>query len=423
MLRSLVGSEMCIRDRGDDAPLKGPYTGGDIPPAPPAFEEDEISSEDIVKETRRVRIGNLPFVAGESEVRNHVTSVVGPVEHIHIPLTHDTKESKGAAFVTFVHVCDALEALKSLRGAVFMGRLLRVSAATVDPHSAALNQKGAKTGVVSMFEEENTGATLREKKAAQQKKADQKGLSWNATYMSSSAAVQGMADKLNVDATQIVSIDEKGAAVRAAVAEAFLTSEAKAVLSDEGIDFDVLQETQRQGGALHKARSKTTILVKNLNSSQTKDAGYLAELIKLFKRFGTIENVAAPSSRLFALFNFLHPQDARAAFQRLSYRKFNGLPLFLEWAPLGSLRDEADDEEDNAAANKPAASSAGEDGVVAEPTLSAKMQVFSLYMSNLPMKGNDEKKKKAWLTEDKVRDFIFEYCPCLLYTSPSPRDS
>lgn len=57
------------------------------------------------------------------------------MKEIHIPLTHDTKQSKGAAFVRFVHASDAIKALTLCHGAIFMGRLLKVRAVAEDPYS------------------------------------------------------------------------------------------------------------------------------------------------------------------------------------------------------------------------------------------------------------------------------------------------
>ena len=42
-----------------------------------------------------------------------------------------------------------------------------------------------------------------------------------------------------------------------------------------------------------------------------------------------------PSTRTLALVEFLEPQDARRAFKALAYKRYQHVPLYLEWAPKG----------------------------------------------------------------------------------------
>ncbi|CAM37284.2 conserved hypothetical protein [Leishmania braziliensis MHOM/BR/75/M2904] len=378
------------------------------------------AQEEIARASHRIRLGNIPYIATEEHLKQFATSLVGPVEAVHIPLTKDTRQNKGAAFVRFFSAEDAVRALRLCRGAILMGRLLRVSAAEEDPHSkrvmereAALASAAAAQGTTDALSRANLSGSSQFKK---QREADRRGgeagkeggggqITWNTMYMNSHAAVETVAQRLGVRSEDVVGVGAKGAAVRAAIAEAYLASEVQHVLSDEGIACDVLEGATQN---LLKSRSNTTILVKNL---QLKDGGDAAELTKLFVRFGVLETSAFPSAGTFALFRFTHPQDARIAFMRLSYKLFKAAPLFLEWAPVGALMD--DGEGSSAAATAAAdlglavgpssESGANADTDDAAAAAVANAVVYTLFLTNIPFQT----------TEDELHAFLLDACPRL----------
>ncbi len=53
----------------------------------------------------------------------------------------------------------------------------------------------------------------------------------------------------------------------------------------------------------------------------------------LFGAIGELGRVVLPPTRTLALVEFLEPADARAAFRGLAYKRFQHVPLYLEWAP------------------------------------------------------------------------------------------
>ena len=83
--------------------------------------------EDVpdASETGRLFVRNLPFTAGEDDIRVHFEQV-GQVKGVHLVLDHATKKSRGVAFVEFVVTDDAGKALQTLDGSIFQGRLLHV---------------------------------------------------------------------------------------------------------------------------------------------------------------------------------------------------------------------------------------------------------------------------------------------------------
>jgi multiple RNA-binding domain-containing protein 1 len=87
----------------------------------------------------------------------------------------------------------------------------------------------------------------------------------------------------------------------------------------------------------------------------------------------------------------VHPQDARTALQRLAYKKFHSSPLFLEWAPVGCLKDD-DESEGQKAPNAAAA----EDSV-------ATTTSYTAYITNIPFN----------VSEDSIRLFLQDVAPRL----------
>ncbi|CUG86178.1 RNA-binding protein, putative [Bodo saltans] len=353
---------------------------------------NKVDEVDLVRTSRRVLVRGIPFIANEDDVKNFFSSKIGSIEAVHIPLTKDTKQSKGAAFVRFVSPEDAVTCMTSLQGAVFMGRLIKVVGVEDDPYAKKAEETAARLTAAA-----NNGAAavpqsdFKSKRAEDRKTTDASGASWNATFVNTHTAVESVAKRMGIVSSDIVSVEHKGAAVRAAIAEAFLTSEVKAVLGDEGIDLDALN------GVAHsalKARSNVTILVKNLSPKVD-----LGQLSKMFLKFGTLDATAIPTSGAFALYRFLHAQDARVAFQRLAYKPFCGQPLFLEWAPMGSINDS--EEEDD----KQPATSSGDAAAVDAPaaSLAAKTQQLTLYVTNLPFQ----------ITDDQFTTFLQDACPRL----------
>ena len=74
------------------------------------------------------------------------------------------------------------------------------------------------------------------------------------------------------------------------------------------------------------------MLIKNLPHDVVE-----AELDTMFGRFGSIAALLIPKSKSVALVDFVEPSEARAAFKGLAYRKYHHVPLYLEWAPLGTI--------------------------------------------------------------------------------------
>ncbi|KPP56577.1 hypothetical protein Z043_125793, partial [Scleropages formosus] len=77
-------------------------------------------------------------------------------------------------------------------------------------------------------------------------------------------------------------------------------------------------------------RSNAVLLVKNLPAGVK-----VSELEAVFSPHGSLGRVLLPPSGLTAIVEFLEFSEAKRAFTRLAYTKFQHVPLYLEWAPAG----------------------------------------------------------------------------------------
>lgn len=355
------------------------------------------SDKDIAMMTRRVRIMNLPYLATSAQIKQHLSSLIGPIDTVHIPLTRDTRQSKGCAFIRFTSELDAVRALTELPARVFMGRLLKVAAAEEDPYQPQAGSGGTTAADVEVSGGNAGSSALKREQqlARREQEASGKGAasiaarsSTNGLFLNSSAAVSHLARQMNVKEEEVVGGDHKGAATRAAIAEALLTSEAYKVLSDEGIALDLLNSSSQH---LLKRRSTTTILVKNLAINSAEE---WQELVKRFSRYGVLELTALPQSGLFALLRFTQEQDAKVAFSRLAYSVFHNSPLYLEWAPVGSLKEHDDDDEEAAEGTQLPQTG--------DTSQAATAPSYTLFLTNVPFKLQ---------SEDDLRSFLADTCP------------
>ena len=60
-----------------------------------------------------------------------------------------------------------------------------------------------------------------------------------------------------------------------------------------------------------------------------------------FGKFGAVARLVLPPTRTLALVEFSEAADARRAFKALAYKRFQSVPLYLEWAPGGIFTADA----------------------------------------------------------------------------------
>ncbi|XP_023701219.1 probable RNA-binding protein 19 [Paramormyrops kingsleyae] len=271
--------------------------------------EDE--EEEDVSESGRLFIRNLPYTCTEQELSDIFTKY-GPLSEIHFPIDSLTKKPKGFAFVTYMIPEDAVHALAEMDGHVFQGRMLHIMPSTMKKE----NQNSGPLGPGS--------SSYKNQRDAKQKAASSSSHNWNTLFLGTSAVADVIAEKYNTSKSQVLNHESQGSlAVRMALGETQIVQETRQFLLENQICLDSF--SQASG-----SRSNTVLLVKNLPAGVQ-----AAELEALFSPHGSLGRVLLPPSGLTAIVEFLEPTEAKKAFTRLAYTKFQHVPLYLEWAPMG----------------------------------------------------------------------------------------
>ena len=106
--------------------------------------------------------------------------------------------------------------------------------------------------------------TYKERKEIERRQRAQDDRGWNAGFVRSDTVVDAVADRLNVEKGAVLDREGDGMAVRLALGETFLVAENREFFKKEGVDLSALEGARGSKGGAATARSKTTILVKNL---------------------------------------------------------------------------------------------------------------------------------------------------------------
>eukprot|EP01060_Flectonema_neradi_P034377 TRINITY_DN6018_c0_g1_i1.p1 TRINITY_DN6018_c0_g1~~TRINITY_DN6018_c0_g1_i1.p1 ORF type:complete len:812 (+),score=171.06 TRINITY_DN6018_c0_g1_i1:83-2437(+) len=276
-------------------------------------QEDE-DAEASIMDSGRLFVSNIPFSATEDELRTFFEKL-GPVAEAHVPVTRDSKQSKGVAFIQYSIPEDAVRAFKQYSGACFQGRLIIISPGKANPFETE--------------ETSNAKSSYKKMKELKLKAESGNANTWNSVFMSGDTVAATLSKRLNVEKSELLDVNTSDIATRLAMGEAHLTTEVKDIFSQEGLDIQALTDSSRV-----KARSDRVILVKNLPKN-TK----IHDITSLFDAFGAVERVVAPPETTIALVSYITAQEAKVAFRKLAFRPFNKVPLFLEWAPVGALQD------------------------------------------------------------------------------------
>ncbi|CAG8775896.1 2023_t:CDS:2, partial [Acaulospora morrowiae] len=146
-----------------------------------------------------------------------------------------------------------------------------------------------------------------------------------------------------------------------------------------------------------KERSDTVILVKNFAFGVTQE-----DLTQLFGWYGEIGRIIIPPAQTIAVVEFKLPTEARNAFKSLAYKKFRGLPLYLEKAPKDVFKDENDQNKKSSEDNDPSAKVLSSTDLVEssrdiDDDVEVSSQVIAtLFVKNLSFDTDEEGLKKAF---------------------------
>ncbi|ETW05940.1 hypothetical protein H310_03574 [Aphanomyces invadans] len=269
-------------------------------------------TSEAVESSPRLFIRNLPYSCVEEDL-TELFAGYGTIVELHMPLD-DNKRTKGFGFVLFQTTAEAEAARAALDGKPFQGRLMHV-----------LPAKAKLEPVVDTSD--NSTLTYKQRKEAERKALANTKVGWNASYIRGDATVDALASRLQVNKGDILDKESGNMAVRLAIGETILLQENQAFFEQEGVDVKVME-----GAAAKKSnaeRSNTVLLVKNLPFSTDETA-----LAQLFRTHGELARFVLPPSKTMALVEFMEPSEARKAFRTLAYKKFQHVPLYLEWAPV-----------------------------------------------------------------------------------------
>ncbi|XP_033112126.1 probable RNA-binding protein 19 [Anneissia japonica] len=311
--------ELFVDDKNDRS--KAQFT-----PQEPAWAKKAAELEEhgeSIAETGRLFVRNLAYICKEEDLEE-LFSKYGPLTEVNLPIDSLTKKVKGFAFITYMMPEHAVKAFSELDGSIFMGRLLHI-----------LPGQEKKTEEDSFA---NEGSSYKKKKAGQQKALSGSSHNWNTLFIGSNAVADTMAAKYKTSKSEVLDPEtKKSLAVRMALGETQIVAETRQFLLDNGVALDSFSQPAA-------ARSKSVILVKNLPAGTSP-----AEIKEVFEKFGELGRLVLPPAGVSAIVEFLHTQEARKAFYNLAYTKFQHVPLYLEWAPVGVFNTptpKIDEEED-----------------------------------------------------------------------------
>eukprot|EP00388_Colpodella_angusta_P022920 GDKJ01058604.1.p1 GENE.GDKJ01058604.1~~GDKJ01058604.1.p1 ORF type:complete len:1505 (+),score=476.46 GDKJ01058604.1:32-4516(+) len=308
--------------------------------------ETAISQDVLAGETGRLKLSNLPYSCeDESEVESFFRKSFGPVEYVHIVKHEVSKKSRGFAFIQFLfpeHAVVALSTAASKSGIIFQGRRLLVEAAEEKLSPAEMAAKAAGVSSVKTVGglplKEKQAATSSYKKQLEEKMKQRAGnvRTWNLLYVSANGVADAIAAQMGVSKSDLLDLDSEGLAVRIALGEASLLRDTKEWLASEGIRVDAfervggnLKTSELSEGEKKKGRSKNVMILKHLPPKVTDE-----DLKSLLAPCGAYQRLCVSPSRTLAIVQFAEENRAATAFQRLAFRKFLGVPLLVEWAPI-----------------------------------------------------------------------------------------
>ncbi len=310
----------------------------------------------IIGETGRLFVRNLPYSATEDDLKA-IFEPHGALEEVHIVLDKATRRSKGYALIQFSNPPDAIAAFDALDRSIFMGRLLHVLPGMKAPTGVAEEQTAvggdaggdSKTAAAAEGEDGLDGQvapTLKGNTSSykRQKEADLKAsagntVAWNSLFMRSDTVAEAVAAHYGVTKSDLLDPTAPDMAVRMALGETQVIAETKSALAEAGVDVEALENAAAAaGGKKNQAkstavdRSDRILLVKNLPYSADEE-----ELETLFAAIGPVLRLVLPPTRTLALVEYSEAQDARRAFKALAYKRYQSVPIYLEWAPKGIL--------------------------------------------------------------------------------------
>lgn len=324
-------------------------------------EEKEVSQEEKaiqqIKSTGRLFIRNILYTAKESDFKQ-LFSPYGELEEVHVALDTRTGQSKGFAYIMFKNPENAVNAYIELDKQIFQGRLLHI-----------LPAEAKKSHRLDEFDLKNL-PLKKQRELKRKSNASQQTFSWNSLYMNQDAVLSSVASKLGMEKSELIDPTNSGSAVKQALAEAHVIGDVRKFFESRGVDLTKFVEYKSPS-----ERDECVILVKNFPFGTTKE-----ELAELFLPFGKLQRLLMPPAGTIAIVQFRDMTAARAAFTKMSYKRFKDGIMYLEKGPKNCFTREPQGDELVDNSNEPQ-----------ENVKEAKLNVDDLMDSTEPLAKGDDK--------------------------------
>lgn len=329
-----------------------------------------------IAENGRLFVRNLSYSCTEADLRA-LFEPFGPLVEVHLPISRETKQVKGFAYILFMIPENAVSAFTQLDGTIFQGRLLHILPA------ADREEKRPS------LEDASGSSSFKRKKMQDLQESSKKDFNWNSLFIRTDTVLDAIAANLGVPKSSIMDVRSDNLATRLAIAETTLIQETKAYLEAAGVCLDSF------GPEAKVARSDTVILVKNLPFETE-----VSEIRALFAKHGHLDRVILPpATKAIAMVEFLEANEARSAFKHLAYSKFKHVPLYLEWAPMACLRPKVEVTEEATKEVIPQNQPPDESDV----NLTGHLAAHTLYVTNLNFTTQEDTLKQVFSAAGPVR--------------------
>jgi multiple RNA-binding domain-containing protein 1 len=215
----------------------------------------------------------------------------------------------------------AVLALSDYDKKIFQGRILHIT--------PAMEKEEKIPSIIEPPANKSKTSEFKKQKVAKQKASFDDETNWNYLFMNQNAVIESVAKKLNIPKSEILSKDNANLAVQVAAMETTVINDSKEWLLNQGINLDILKGKRQEC-----LRSKNVILIKNISANTTKE-----KLEEYFSRYGVMVRFHLSPMNTLGIAEFVDKKHAENCMKKLAYFEIDGLPLYLEFAPEGIIRN------------------------------------------------------------------------------------
>ena len=281
--------------------------------------EKKAKNEELQEyDPKRLYVRNLSFQITEEELKD-CFSKYGNVIEYSVPRDRN-KNSFGYGFITFETMESAILAMEALDKKLFQGRILHITPAKAKDIKPSLGIND-----LTNTQLRNKKTSFKKEKLLKLKKDYDQEISWNFLFLNMNTVIDAVSKQTGLEKKDILDKDNSKLAVEVSAMETIMINKTKEWLESQGLDLKPFN-TKR----LNCARSKTVILIKNIGTEVKEDT-----LKKLFSHYGTLSQFILSPQNVIGIAEFIDSKNAENCYKNLSYYEINGLPLYLEYAPIG----------------------------------------------------------------------------------------